>query len=459
MRVPGIIYANAAIMPDVQKDESCTQVYNVAHLPGIVGKSIALPDVHWGYGFPIGGVAAFDEHEGVVSPGGVGYDINCGVRMALTSLRAEDLGSGLRDVVDALFTVVPTGVGSGGGMKLRANDFKTMLRSGAQWAVSRGMGEESDLVRIEDGGCLEMADPQALSTRARDRGKTQAGTLGSGNHFMEIGEVAEILDHETARVWGVEAGTVTLMIHTGSRGLGHQVCDDFLARMVKNLHKTQLTIPDKQLACAQLNTPLADEYIAAMSAAANFAYANRQILMHLARETLEQALGIAPRDLRMRLLYDVCHNIAKMETHTLDGRAQRVCVHRKGATRALPARHPLLPPEFSTTGQPVIIPGDMGRASYLLAGEPGALEQTFGSACHGAGRVLSRKGALNATKGRAIERELQDKGIYPRSAGRKTLREEFPEAYKDVSQVVDVVHRAGLARTVARVRPLGVIKG
>lgn len=459
MRVPGLIYTDARSLPDIESDQAADQVYNVAHLPGIVGKSMAMPDVHWGYGFPIGGVAAFDAEEGVVSPGGVGYDINCGVRLAVTGMDRKTLGPKIRDLINALFGRVPSGLGSRGGIRLDKKELSRVLRNGAAWAISQGMGEQSDLERIEDHGALDGADPGVVSDRAFERGKDQLGTLGSGNHFLEIGYIEEIFDEETASNWGLFGGQVTAMVHSGSRGFGYQVCDEFLARMVKSVRKEGIELPDKQLACTHLSTALAKQYFGAMAAAANFAFANRQILMHLTRTAWEEALGISPRELQLRLLYDVCHNIAKMETHKVQGTRRRLCVHRKGATRALPRNHPALPDFYRPTGQPVLIPGDMGRASYILAGEPGSMEETFGSACHGAGRLLSRSEALRRTKGRAIERELEDRNVYPRWVGRKTLREEFPEAYKDVSLVVDVVHKAGLARKVARIRPMGVVKG
>lgn len=459
MRVPGLIFADARLLPDIEKDKSPEQVYNVAQLPGIVGKSLAMPDMHWGYGFPIGGVAAFDLEEGVVSPGGVGYDINCGVRLVLTALEYESLAARIRNLIDGLFAAVPCGVGSRGGIKLNKKELANVLKAGARWAVSEGMGEESDLESIEDYGTIRGADPDVVSDRAYQRGKDQLGTLGSGNHFLEIGYIAEIFDERTASQWGLFEGQVTAMIHTGSRGLGHQTCDDFLARMVKSARQEGIELPDSQLACTRLGTPLAQEYMAAMAAAANFAFANRQVLMHLLRTAWQKTLGISPRELQARLLYDVCHNIAKVEEHTVNGEKKRVCVHRKGATRAFPSNHPALAVKYRQTGQPVLIPGDMGRASYVLAGEQGAMEESFGSACHGAGRSMSRSQAIKRTKGRAVERELQDINVYPRWMGRKTLREEVPEAYKDVGMVVDVVQRAGLARKVARIRPVGVVKG
>lgn len=459
MLVPGLIFADERILPSIEDDRSPEQVYNVAHLPGIVDRSLAMPDIHWGYGFPIGGVAAFDLERGVVSPGGVGYDINCGVRVAVTGLKREVVAAHIRPLIDALFARVPCGVGSKGDIRLSRNEMDAVLKLGAAWAVSRGMGNSSDVGRIENQGALPGADPAAVSDRAFERGRDQLGTLGSGNHFLEIGYVEEIFDAETASQWGLELDGVTMMVHSGSRGLGYQVCDEFLARMVKSVAKEGIDLPDRQLACTRFTSDLAQEYLSAMAAAANFAFANRQVLMHLARRTWEEVLEIPPKDLRFRLLYDVCHNIAKIETHEVNGKKTRLCVHRKGATRAFPAGHPELPPEYRASGQPVLIPGDMGRASYILAGEPGSMKETFGSACHGAGRLLSRSKALKVAKGRAIERELQAAHVYPRSKGFKTLKEEIPEAYKDVSLVVDVVQRAGLARKVARIRPMGVVKG
>lgn len=459
MRVPGLIYTDTATLPDIEKDQSAEQVYNVAHLPGIIARSLAMPDVHWGYGFPIGGVAAFDLDEGIVSPGGVGYDINCGVRLALTGMNRAALFPRIRELVDALFAAVPSGLGSKGGIRLNKTEMSRMLKIGAAWAVRQGMGEESDLERIEEHGALDGADPSVVSDRAFERGKDQLGTLGSGNHFLELGFIEEIFDEKIASEWGIFEGQVTLMIHSGSRGFGYQVCDEFLARMVKSVREEKIELPDRQLACTRLNTSLAREYLSAMACAANFAFANRQILMHLAGHAWEEALGLSPKELKLRLLYDVCHNIAKFETHDVNGAQQKVIVHRKGATRAFPAHHPALPAIYRQTGQPVLIPGDMGRASYVLVGQEGAMKEAFGSACHGAGRILSRHEALRQTKGRSIERELQDENVYPRWVGRKTLREEFPEAYKDVSLVVDVVQRAGLARKVAKIHPMGVVKG
>jgi tRNA-splicing ligase RtcB len=462
MRVPGIIFADERLMKAIRDDQSAEQVANGACLPGIVRASLAMPDMHYGYGLPIGGVVATRVEDGVVAPGGVGFDINCGVRLALTKLRREELSGReqMRSLVAALSGQVPAGVGSRGRIRLGPADEEAVLVRGARWAVERGYGTAEDLEHTEDGGCLPDADPEAVSARARQRGRDQQGTLGSGNHFLEVQYVEEILDEPAARVFGLESGQVTLMVHSGSRGLGHQVCTDYLPVMEEATRKHRIEVPDRQLCCAPVRSPEAQRYLGAMRCAANYAWANRQCLMWWAKEVLEAALGISPARLGLALLYDVAHNIAKIERHVVDGRERELLVHRKGATRAFPAGHPDVPPAYRAVGQPVIVPGDMGTCSYVLVGQAGAMAQTFGSTCHGAGRVLSRSAALRAAKGRSIQRELEDRdGVIVRSAGRATLAEEMPEAYKNVSDVVAVVQGAGLARTVARLRPLGVIKG
>lgn len=459
MRVPGLVYTSKALMAGDPDPEPLKQVANVAMLPGIVKASMAMPDMHWGYGFCIGGVAAFDWHEGIVSPGGVGYDINCGVRLAATGLTVEAVRPRLEDLVNALYRQIPCGVGATGSVRLSAKDERRVLVQGSAWAVANGFGEDADVAHTEDGGCLEGADPDALSERAIERGRNQLGTLGSGNHFLEVGVVEEIFDPVAANVFGLFSGQVTLMLHSGSRGLGYQVCDDFLAAMGKAAAKSGLDLPDRQLACAPIQSDQGRRYLAAMACAANYAWANRQILMHLGRRTFEQVLGVSPRTLAMDLVYDVCHNIAKKEVHVVDGTPRTLCVHRKGATRSFGPGRPELPEVYRSTGQPVIIPGDMGRASYVLKGTEQAMAETFGSTCHGAGRVLSRSAALKKSKGRAIQRELADKGILVRWTGKATLAEEMPEAYKDVSMVVEVVHNAGISTKVARLRPLAVVKG
>jgi len=460
MLVPGVVYADDRLMPAIRSDQALRQVMNVACLPGIVRASYAMPDIHWGYGFPIGGVAAFDPDGGVVSPGGVGYDINCGVRLLRTRLTMDDLGDRLRPLVEALFRQIPTGVGSHRrDFRLTAASEKKLLARGARFAVEEGFGEPRDLEVIEEGGRLEGADPDGVSERARERGRSQIGTLGSGNHFVEVQRVAEITDEAAARVLGLEPDGITVSIHTGSRGLGYQVCDDFLQVMQKASRRHGIDLPDPQLACAPLDSDEGRRYLGAMSAAANFAFGNRQMITHHVRRAFEETLQRSPGDLGISVIYDVCHNIAKFETHTVDGRARRLCVHRKGATRAFPPGHPSVPAAYQKTGQPVLIPGDMGRASWVLTGAQGALDETFGSSCHGAGRRLSRHAAKKAARGRSITREMEERGIVVRADGYDTLAEEMPEAYKDVSEVVDVVHRAGLSRRVARLAPLGVIKG
>jgi tRNA-splicing ligase RtcB len=459
MRVPGIVFSNHQLIKDLLHDQSLLQVVNVATLPGIVKQSLAMPDIHWGYGFPIGGVAAFQMKEGIVSPGGVGYDINCGCRLVTTSLKASEIRPYVKDLISAFFRNIPAGVGSEGAVHLSKQDEAKVAMEGASWAVKKGFGQPEDLERTEDYGALDGADPSVLSDRAIKRGLDQLGTLGSGNHFLELQVVDHVYDNWTADRFNLFEGQTTILIHSGSRGFGHQICDDFLKEMTAESSLTDLQLPDRQLVYASLTSDMGRRYLSAMACAANYAWANRQILMHLAQETLITTLSISPNELNMKLLYDVCHNIAKKELHNLDGQDTMLCVHRKGATRSLPPGHPVLPRIYKDTGQPVLIPGDMGTYSYVLAGAQGAMELSFGSSCHGAGRSLSRSKAVKMAKGRSIHRELEDKGIIVQSRGRLTLKEEMPEAYKDVSQVVEVVHESGLAKKVARLRPLGVIKG
>ena len=458
MRVNGIIYVDEALEKDLEI-QAIDQVANVATLPGIVGSSMAMPDVHTGYGFSIGGVAAFDLKDGIVSPGGVGYDINCGVRLLRSNLRKDDVAAKIKDLVSVLFNEIPSGVGSKGKVRLGPDDQKRILKKGAQWAVEQGFGESGDLEKIESGGCIEGADPSLISNKAYERGRSQQGTLGSGNHFLEVQYVDEIYDEKAANSLGLFRDQITVMIHTGSRGFGHQVCTDFLEVMERAANKYEIELPDKELACAPFESPEAQDYLAAMRAAANYAWANRQCIMHWSRETFMKVLGLSPRELGMSLIYDVAHNIAKVETHEVNGRKTKLIVHRKGATRAFPPGHPELPEIYRPIGQPVLIPGDMGRASFVLLGTEKAMQETFGSTCHGAGRIMSRHQAIKKAKGRKIWREMEDKGIIVRSAGRETLAEEMSEAYKDVSNVVDIVHRAGISTKVARLRPIGVIKG
>ncbi len=459
MRVPGLIFSSSELMPNIKDDQSLVQVANVATLPGIVKHSLAMPDIHWGYGFPIGGVAAFRMEDGIISPGGVGYDINCGVRLITTALVASEIRPRIKELVSALFKNIPAGVGSRGEIRLSKKEQRNVAAQGASWAVKKGLGSKEDLERTEDQGVITGADPGAVSERAYKRGHDQLGTLGSGNHFLEIQTVDEIYDQDKARAFNLFEGQLTVLIHSGSRGFGHQICDDFLKEMGTKVKGAGFDLPDRQLACAYVTSDAGKRYLSAMACAANYAWANRQIIMHRTRDTFEKILAMGPNELKMELLYDVCHNIAKLEQHVVDKKKVTLCVHRKGATRSLPPGHPDVPVVYREAGQPVLIPGDMGTYSFVLAGSQQAMEETFGSTCHGAGRTLSRKQAIKAAKGRAIHRELEDKGIYVQSRGRTTLKEEMPEAYKDISLVVEAVHMAGLAKKVARLRPLGVIKG
>ncbi len=460
MRTDGMVYADERMMRVIKKDQSLLQVMNVAFLPGIVGYSLAMPDIHWGYGFPIGGVAAFSEEEGVVSPGGVGYDINCGVRLMRSGLERTQIKDKIREIVDTLFVNIPSGVGSRRkDLKLDKGQQRKVLLKGAQWTVDQGYGRWEDLEHIEERGRIPDANHALVSQKALDRGRAQLGTLGSGNHFVEVGYVAEVYDEGLARAMGLEKDQVTIIVHTGSRGLGHQVCDDYIRVMLQAAQRYGIELPDKQLCCAPIRSKEGKEYLAAMACAANFAFANRQIITHWVRETFEQVLRMSPRTLQLELIYDVCHNIAKMETHEVNGRGRRLCVHRKGATRALPPHHPDVPDDYKEIGQPVLIPGDMGRYSYVLVGTQGALQETFGSTCHGAGRLLSRHQSKKIARGRAVAQELKAQGIYVRAASQATMAEEIPEAYKDVSDVVEVVHGAGISKKVVKLKPLGVLKG
>jgi len=460
MRTRGLIFASQAMLPDLRSDQSIQQVANVATLPGIEGASMAMPDIHWGYGFPIGGVAAFNMTEGIISPGGVGYDINCGVRLLRTNLQHQEVEPILEDLVNALFRNIPSGLGSRRkDLKLTLPTLRQVLRAGAAWAVKNGFGTADDLLHIEAGGQIPGADADLVSDKALERGRDQLGTLGSGNHFVEVGYVGEIFDDSIARAFGLFPQQITVIIHTGSRGLGHQVCDDYIKIMMRAAAKYGIELPDRQLCCAPLTSPEGEQYLAAMAAAANFAFANRQLITHWVRESFEQVWQAGPRVLGLELVYDVAHNIAKIETHTINQITKKVCVHRKGATRAFAPHHPEVPEAYREVGQPVLIPGDMGRYSYVLVGTPQAMMETFGSTCHGAGRLLSRHQALKAAKGRSILQELAAKGIVVRGASRGTIAEEIPEAYKDVDNVVEVVHGAGISRKVAKLHPLGVIKG
>jgi tRNA-splicing ligase RtcB len=456
MRTDVLFYANAEIRRQVEKDQALEQAVNVAFLPGIVGPSLAMPDIHQGYGFPIGGVAAMDWRHGVVSPGGVGYDINCGVRLVRTNLEEERVRPRMRELVDQVFRDVPCGVGGHGRLDLNRRQLDAVLAEGARWMTANGYGEDSDAERCEERGCLHEAGPECVSERAKERGRPQIGTLGSGNHFLEIQFVERIEDAEAARALGLEERQVVILVHSGSRGLGHQVCTDYLKDMGPAMKKYGIELPDRQLACVPIQSPEGQAYLKAMRAAANFAWANRQAILHFLRGSLQQVFG---KPVRASLLYDVCHNIAKRERHEWEGRPVDVLVHRKGATRAFPPRHAEIPAAYRATGQPVLIPGSMGTASWVLAGAEGAMRESFGSVCHGAGRLMSRQAAKKGRDARSVQEELAARGILVRSETRDGIVEEAPEAYKDVDAVIDTVVRAGLARKVARLRPMGVIKG
>ena len=446
MRVPGLVVADEALIAHIRREAALEQLANGATLPGLVKAVLAMPDIHQGYGLPVGGVVATDAEHGVVSPGAIGFDINCGVRLLASDLEAADVMPRLGPLMDALYATIPTGVGSESRIALAPQDLERVMERGARWAAERGWGEREDVDHLESEGVLAGADPGSVSQQARDRGRRQLGTLGSGNHFLEVQVVDEVFDEARARQFGVRAGQVTVMIHTGSRGLGHQVCTDYLKTTEQALRRFGITVPDRQLACAPIHSEPAQAYLGAMRSAANFAFANRQVLTHWTRETFERVFGRPAHELGLRVVYDVAHNIAKEEEHEVDGRKRRVLVHRKGATRAFPE-------------QPVLVPGDMGRYSFLLAGTERAMQETFGSTCHGAGRMLSRTAAVKAARGRRIADELASHGIVARARGRDALAEEMPEAYKDVKDVVEVVHRFGISTKVARMRPLGVIKG
>lgn len=459
MRVPGRIYATEKMLSKIYEDNAALQVRNVATLPGILKFSYAMPDIHWGYGFPIGGVAAFEENEGVISPGGVGYDINCGVRLLKTGLTREEIEPKIKNIVYRLFNYVPSGVGSTGKLKVTNQELDKVLEKGALWAVENGFGDAEDLQKIEEQGQMDGANPDFVSDKAKKRGRPQLGTLGSGNHFVEIQYVDVVYDEKLAAQLGLFKNQITITIHTGSRGLGHQVCDDYIRVMIKASEKYGIHLPDRQLCCAPIQSPEGKQYFAAMAAAVNFAFANRQIISHWVQEAFMRALGMSPSQVKLSVVYEVAHNIAKFETHIVDGKPVKCCVHRKGATRAFGPGNPALPEIYRSIGQPVLIPGDMGRYSYVLIGTDNAMQETFGSTCHGAGRVLSRHQSKKQAKGRSIKQELEQMGIFTMAASKATMDEEMPEAYKDVSDVVEAVVGAKISKKVARLKPLGVIKG
>ncbi|MGQ9456817.1 MAG: RtcB family protein [Anaerolineae bacterium] len=459
MRVPARIYADDDLLEAALQDRSVEQLINTATLPGVVRYTLALPDIHQGYGPPIGGVIATKYPEGIISPGAVGYDINCGVRLLVSHVRAEEVAPYMESLLEALFRDVPSGVGKGGGIRLSAQEMDQVLERGAAWAVAKGYGTKDDLVRCEEQGGMPGADPRAVSGRARDRGKDQLGTLGSGNHFLEVQVVEEVHDPEVAEAFGLFPGQLAIQIHSGSRGLGHQVCTDYVQSFQSAVQKYGIRLPDRELVCAPLDSPEGRAYFGAMAAAANFAWANRQCLAHLVRQTFDRVLAGKVQDRELRMVYDVAHNIAKMEEHQVDGRRMKLCVHRKGATRAFPAGHPAVPEPYQAVGQPVLVPGDMGTASYVLVGTERAMEETFGTTCHGAGRVMSREAAKRKIRGDKLRQELEARGILVRAGSMPGLAEEAPDAYKDIERVVQVVHELGIARKVARLRPLAVMKG
>jgi tRNA-splicing ligase RtcB len=461
MLVPGRIYISQKMLEQqASEGDALKQVVNVAHLPGIEKYSLAMPDIHWGYGFPIGGVAATNLDEGVISPGGVGYDINCGVRLAATSLIYDEVKNKIQNLITKLFQNVPTGVGSKGAIKkLSKTDLKNVLQKGSGWAMENDLGNQNDIVFTEENGTLRGADFNLVSERALERGADQLGTLGSGNHFLEVDVVDEIYDANATETFGLFLNQIVVQIHTGSRGLGYQICDDFLKVLLNASKKYRFNLPDKQLACAPIKSQEGQDYLAAMNCAANFAWNNRQVIMHLAKKSFLDAFNVSESDLKFQLVYDVCHNIAKIEKHKIEDQKKEVCVHRKGATRAFAPGSNQIPTKYKSVGQPVLIPGDMGRYSYVAVGTEKAMEETFGSSCHGAGRNLSRHKAIKVSKGRNLVDELKANGIIIQAKGYKTIAEEMPEAYKDVADVVGVMHKEGITRKVAKLRPVGVIKG
>ena len=460
MRVPGLIYASEEMLESIREEQAAEQVVNVAFLPGIVGHSLAMPDIHWGYGFPIGGVAATRVEDGVVSPGGVGYDINCGVRLLRTNLSESEVRPKMEKLLLELFHDIPSGLGSTGKVKVGKKELDEILTGGARWAVKRGFGTQEDLEVSEEGGCLKGADPDKVSSKAKERGLPQSGTLGSGNHFLEVQVVGEIYEPATARGMGIEeAGQVLFLVHTGSRGLGHQVCGDYVSILREAMQRYDIDVPDRELACAPVKSAEGRDYLAAMACAANYAWANRQCITHWARECFMKVFGKSPRQIGLEMVYDVAHNIAKIESYEVEGKKLSLCVHRKGATRAFPPGHSGIPARYKEIGQPVLIPGDMGRYSFVAVGAPGAIKDSFGSVCHGAGRTMSRHAARKGVRDADVARELAARGILVMAASRGGLAEEASEAYKDVAEVVEICHRAGLCRKVAKAYPIGVVKG
>ncbi len=458
MRVPARIYADDTLLEAALQDRSVEQLINTACLPGVVKYTLAMPDIHQGYGPPIGGVAAMSTKDGIVSPGAVGYDINCGVRLLRSNVEAAQVKPYMGELMDALYYGVPSGVGRSGDIQLSKRDMDNVLERGSGWAVSQGYGTEDDLDHTEERGALAGAQASAVSPKAKKRGSDQLGTLGAGNHFVEIGEVVDIYDEDVAQQFGVFPGQMVLWVHSGSRGLGHQVCTDYIDSLRRAVTKYGIHLPDRELVCAPVDSPEGQEYIAAMACAANYAWANRQLLMHRARTILTEILAPQLKHIQLKLIYDIAHNIAKIEEHMVNGQRMKVIVHRKGATRSFGPGNRQLPDDYRAAGQPVLVPGDMGTASYLLVGTTEAAEKSFSSTCHGAGRVMSRTAAKKKARGEDVQQSLAQQGIVVRGPW-KGLAEEAPHAYKDIDRVVNVVHQAGLARRVARMVPLGVMKG
>ena len=460
MLVPGLIYASESMLEHIWEEQVFQQVANVAFLPGIVSRSLAMPDIHWGYGFPIGGVAATRTRDGVVSPGGVGFDINCGVRLLRTNLTKEEVRPKIKAIIDELFINIPSGLGSTGKIRVTQKELDKVLTYGSRWALEKGFGESEDITVTEESGCMTGANPDKVSDKAKKRGIPQLGTLGSGNHFLEVAVVDEIYDRDAAKAMGIsDIGQVMVWIHTGSRGFGHEVCSNYVLLLGEAVKRYGINLPDRQLACAPIKSPEGQDYLAAMACAANYAWTNRQCIAHWIRESFIKVFAKSLRELGMEQVYDVAHNIAKIEEYTVDGKRETLCVHRKGATRAFPTGHPDVPGIYQNIGQPVLIPGDMGRCSYILVGTEIAIKETFGSTCHGAGRVQSRAAAKRSLRGADVARALAARGITVKAGSMGALAEEASEAYKDVTDVVDVTHKAGISRKVARTVPMGVIKG
>jgi tRNA-splicing ligase RtcB len=459
MRVPVRIFATRDLLEQVADDKSLEQAVNTATLPGLVGHVVVMPDMHQGYGFPIGGVAATEFPQGVISPGGVGYDINCGVRLLASSIEAEAAAPYMNTLATLINQYCPSGVGREGMVRVGVPELERVMREGARWALKNGYATETDLAHTEEGGCLDGAKPEKVSERAKQRGREQIGSVGAGNHFVEVDVVEEIFDPQTASTFGLREGCLVVQIHCGSRGLGHQVCTDYVQEFQGAVRRYGIQLPDRELVCAPMDSPEGQAYLGAMRAAANFAFANRQILAHSIRRAFEETFAGKEKGWQLTQVYDICHNIGKVEMHEVDGRRLKVCVHRKGATRAFGPGHPDLPPEYRQTGQPVLVPGSMGTASWVLAGTETSMLRSFGSSCHGAGRMMSRAKAKHDVRGEELRREMESRGIHVRAGSMSGLAEEAPQAYKNVDAVVETVCAAGIARKVARLRPVAVVKG